>query len=362
MTAKADAQLKTVAMLPDWRGGNPYQDLLAHGVATHGWKVTFSDYGEGSFPLQRLLGSQPDTRYLHLHWIAPRIEPIVWSGSAIKFRVKLWLFLADVLICRMRGRRVIWTVHNQVDHESINVEREVFVRGSLAKAVSNLIFHSERARASFRREIADVPDSKSSVIPHGNYIGVYEENAAKTASLAKELGVTTTNTVILFFGLVRRYKGVTDLISAFKKTSGSELRLIIAGRVPDIELQREIEELSASDDRIILRLGFIPEGDVAQLHSLANAVAIPFQRTLTSGSVVLAMSLGRALILPEAARVLDVVDESGAIFFGDSATLSRSIEQLSLESAAIMGQHNLDAARMLDWDGIGLRISSVYEG
>lgn len=357
-----DGAERTVVMLPDWRRENPYQDLLARGVEQQGWNVLFADFPGGLFPLQRVVRSRPEADCLHIHWIAWYLEHLFWSRSAVKFYGKAMLLLADILLCRARGRRVVWTVHNQVEHESPDAPRELWVRAWLARCVSHSIFHSENARNAFSQTAGSKTVASSSVIPHGNYVGVYPDEPQNTARLADELDIDGDNLVILFFGLIRRYKGVTALISAFSQTSRPELRLVIAGKVPEPDLLEEIESLARLDDRIVLRLGFVPEDEVAPLHAIADVVAIPFERTLTSGSVLLAMSLGKALVLPEAARVLGVVDENGARFFDNQRSLEGTIRDLTKPVAQDLGSYNAESALTLDWAGIGEQTARLYIG
>src|SRR5690606_17610161 len=66
---------------------------------------------------------------------------------------------------------------------------------------------------------------------------------------------------LIFFGLIRHYKGVDTLLSVFAKTE-SDLRLRVAGRADPTELAAELEALAAGDDRVELDLRFIPEADL----------------------------------------------------------------------------------------------------
>lgn len=351
---------KTVVHLPDWSEGNPYQLLLSGGLEKNGWDVRFQHYPDSPLPLQKVLNANPDAKALHLHWINPYIERAMWSKSFYPFYAKALLLSLDIWLARVRGRKVIWTVHNRVSHESKNPDHERIMRRLLARSVSHLIFHSAGARNAFRDEISPVSDARSAVIPHGNYIGVYQQDEAIQQQLAERFELTPAHTVVLFFGALRHYKGVPRLLKAFQQHQDANLRLIIAGQSFEDELTQQAENAAHKDSRIKLLLGFIPDQEVAPLFSLAHIVALPFEHTLTSGSALLAISLGKALLLPEHAKTLDVVDDRGAIFFSNDKHLEKTLLNLATHPLKQMGKFNLELAQQLSWENIGKGTAILY--
>jgi hypothetical protein len=107
-----------VVFVPDWRRGNPYQDLLAKGIEATGLRVTFADYPDGEFPLWTLVRRQRSIRVVHLHWTAPYLARVFWSGTEWKARMRIISLMLDVLLVRMRGIKVFWTMHNRWSHET----------------------------------------------------------------------------------------------------------------------------------------------------------------------------------------------------------------------------------------------------
>ncbi len=349
-----------VLMLPDWRGDNPYQDLLAGALTAAGWTVTFADYPDGWLPLTKALRAAPDARVVHLHWIGPYLARIFWKTPEWKARIRIALLGLDVLLCRLSGRKVVWTVHNRLSHETPNAARETLARRVIGRTVTRVLFHSASARDDVC-SLLGLSRRRTAVVPHGNYIGVYAENPQRSRELRDELELAEGTLPLLFFGALRGYKGLAVLLDAFRKTRDPKLRLVIAGKPYEEEIATQLRSAAAADDRIRLRLGFLPEADVAPLFSLVSAVAVPFERTLTSGSVILAMSLGKALLLPEHARVLDVADDGGAFFFEGTEELSRVLASLSDDRLSAMGQHNLGLAKQLDWQQIARMILGIYD-
>lgn len=350
-----------VLMTPDWRAGNPYLDLLAGAVAAQGWAVRFADLPDGNFALTRLARRErPDV--LHLHWANELLAPCAWARHSAIGWLRRRQLAADVRAARQLGVRVVWTVHNLVAHESSHPQQELSARAVLADAVDHVIVHSQGALDALRRTYGNgAPRAeRCSVIHHGNYEGLYPPNAAQEARLRKRWRLDGTETVLLFFGAVRRYKGLGRLLAALRACDRTDLRVIVAGRPADDETRCELDLACANDPRLLIEPSFIAEADAAAYYALADAVVVPFERTLTSGSAVLAITMGKALLLPSAARLLDLCDDSGALYFDDDAGLLQLLKTLDRGALRTMGQRNRLAAARLDWPTVGRRTAMAY--
>lgn len=352
-----------VVMTPDWRaGGNPYLDLLAASVAAQGWAVRFADLPDGDFALTRLVRRErPDV--LHLHWANELLAPCAWARHAVVGWLRRRKLAADVRAARRQGARVVWTVHNLVAHDSSHPQHELRARAVLADAVDHVIVHSNGALQALHHAYRNgAPRAgRCSVIHHGNYDGHYPPNPALEAQLRKRWRLDGDQTVLLFFGSVRRYKGLGRLLAAMRGCDRADLRVIVAGRPADDETRRELDQACANDPRLLVEPSFIADADAAAYYAVADAVVIPFERTLTSGSAVLAMTMGKALLLPGAARLLDLCDDSGALYFDDDAGLLRLLQTLDRVSVRTMGQRNRLAAAGFDWPTVGRRTALAYQ-
>lgn len=351
---------KRVLFLPDWREGNPYLSLLAGALEKQGYCVQFDNFKSGPFALQSLRRAHPDNKIFHIHWIDDLIASLLWPGSRLKREVLLWLLGLDVLLLRLFGVRVVWTIHNIVSHESRDPEFEKRVRRMIARTVSKVIIHSKRAADMVTSSYGIDMSQKTAVIPHGNYVGYYQPIRKKIEQLRDELGLRPNDFVLLFFGAIRPYKGVKGLLNAFSKTVRPDIRLLIAGKCWTRELEEDIISASKLDPRIVLRLEFVPEEDVAQLFAISDAVILPFQKILTSGSAVLAMSQSRALLLPDNAHVLEFGDEGGVGFYPRAAALPEFLDGLDKEQMHAMGSHNLGIVSKWNWVVTGEKTAALY--
>jgi beta-1,4-mannosyltransferase len=349
-----------VVFMPDWRAGNPYQSLLARALVAKGVKVDFHAMPRGLFALSRLPALVRNNKTLHLHWVNDLIAHLVWPQNPLWRRFKRWCLWMDVMLVRARGTRVVWTVHNLVSHESPDPNAEVAARRLLGRCCSHLVVHS----ASALRELETVwkldLSRRASVIPHGNYDGCYALRDGESSALRQRLKIPDAAICILFFGAVRRYKGVLALVHAMSQVKRQDVRLVIVGKPNEAVLKDELEAAAAADRRIVLALEFIPDEAVAAYFSLAHAVVVPFERTLTSGSVVLAMTLGKATLLSNEAKVFDLADEKTSWFFDSLDDLSALIETLRLEELQARGRLAREVADTVAWPEIASTLKRIY--
>ena len=143
-------------------------------------------------------------------------------------------------------------------------------------------------------------------------------------------------------GWVRSYKGVWELYEAFAKLDEPDARLVIAGEAVDGAYAARLTAAAKGDERIHLSLGFVPDEDLQLYLRAADVVATPFLEIFTSGSVLLAMSFGRAVIAPRRGCVTDVLDEAGGILYDadDPQGLEGALRVAMDADLEAMGRHN----------------------
>lgn len=359
MPEATEAQ-KSVLFLPDWSKGNPYQENLANALAGHGYRVRFADYPNGAFPLLKTVLANPDCHVLHIHWVNSLVEPVSWSGSALKKRIKLFMLGLDILLAKLWKVRVVWTIHNLVTHESINQKAEIEARRVIALAASHLLLHSDSALKLVEETYGLSLLRKTTIAPHGNYDGCYPPCSKIRNSLAFALNIEERHTVVLFFGAVRRYKGLETLLNSFTSTTNPLLRLIIAGSCSDPELIELITKSANGDSRILPLIRFIRDNEVQPLFDLADVIALPFERTLTSGSATLACTMGRPLLVPEEAKVLDILNTSNSLFFDTEATLTTRLQTLDKARLREQGKAARTAVEGYSWKNVSKLVATAY--
>jgi beta-1,4-mannosyltransferase len=334
--------------MPDWRTGNPYQQKLIDASAELGIEITASN-GRGFLPVLGALKDQGRVDVLHIHWTHSFI-----FGSRVPLQYYHgWRFVLGLAIAKARGIRVVWTLHNLLDHERRNLRAELFFRRRIAKLADAVLVHCTYARetASSAYGMSRGEVGKFRVIPHPNFIGIYDDSVSEAEARAS-LGLSESNLVFLFFGNIRSYKGVFDLVDAFRKFSFPEAQLLIVGRPWDDDMANALANAVRGDTRVHTVVRFVDPSEVQIFFRAADYVVFPYRDVLTSGSMLLAMSFAKAVIAPRLGCIPETVDEQCAILYeprGGESLLQALVAAAGCDAAA-MGAASRRRAEQLTWE------------
>lgn len=328
---------------------NPYTSLLRNALGEQGVAVrVVAD--PLRFFLAALTGPKPDV--LHLHWVHPisRNLPL----SILKF----CLFQAGLTLFRLRHVRVFWTIHNLEFHEKQYRWLDRLNNRLVAGKVDAAFVHGQGAIPLVRAAVG-LPANRIHHVPHGNYADAISGLAPSTSSEKRGEGKS-----FLYFGLVRPYKGVLALIEQFRRLEGAAT-LTIAGDPQDAEMRRQVEEAARPDQRIRLQLGYLPDDELARLISACDVVVLPFKDVFTSGSLVMAITWGKPVIVPSLGAIREYVDDSCAVFYdaNDDHGLFRALQtvlEMEPHQLAEKGRNAKVLSRKLDWAVSGAKIAEVY--
>jgi glycosyltransferase involved in cell wall biosynthesis len=347
--------------LPSWHD-NPYQELLASGLEARGIRV--QSLPRRTLFLHSILREGcPDIVHVH----APD-HFVVYRGPRMSAFACLVVFAAQLWMLRALGARVVWTAHDAINHERRHPLLDRLCRRWTSAVASAVIVHCEAARRVIAERFAPRREHKLHVVPHGHYLDRYarrgppEDRRAARATLRLPLDPT----ILLFFGNLRRHKGVPELIDAFRRLDRQRVLLVVAGEPFTPEVAAEIGARIGGRTDVEFRPGFVPDAEVGRYLEAADAVVCPFTSSLTSGSVALAMSFGRACIAPRLGCIPEMVGEDGGILYdydrSDSDALLHALEAAvdGKDRLDAMGERSREAIRARDWSSIAAATVDVY--
>lgn len=302
---------------------------------------------------------------VHLHWLHPFF---VRSKNHAVNIIKFFIIMSELIIIKLFGIKIIWTVHNIKNHENQNLILDRLYSFAVARLSNAMIAHCQVAKEEIIKKFSVKNINKIFVVPHGNYIESYENKIEKVTA-RKILGLKDSSLVFLFLGTIRFYKGVFELIDTFSQLhsdTSDNIQLVIAGRVYDDsqEITDTLQEKIAKDPRIKFFPGFVPDDEVQVYMNACDVVIFPYRDILTSGAVILAMSFGRACIAPRIGCIGEVLDEQGAFLYqmddkkGLVKAMNSAIEKQ--DELLSMGQHNFKLAQQYNWSYIAKMTDDVY--
>lgn len=336
--------------IPFWKE-NPYQLLLADALRHEGFVVAKAT------KLSVLQRTATRNDIVHLHWLPS------FSISPRRLRNTL-LYVRQLFRLKKKGTAIVWTAHNLVPHETLFPGLDLWLTRIVGKLSDRVICHSAAARDEviFRLKLAD--PAKVKVIPHGHYIDSYPNRTPRSVC-REQLGLERDDVVFLFLGTIRPYKGVIELVDAFRRISAKNAKLVIAGKPNTSKLDAQLKELIQDDTRIIYHPTFVADDDMQLYFNAADIVTFPYQKSLTSGALILAMSFGRASLAPRLPGMIDCLAETGGFFYDTSQrdglfhALTTAIAQRDALSA--MGNRNMERAQTWDWRSIANQTAACYK-
>jgi glycosyltransferase involved in cell wall biosynthesis len=345
----------------------PYDHALASALARRGHDVTLltSPFAHGDAPepegyrrdevflplSSRLVRRRPRSRLRLVlkgaeyvpsaAWLLRRVRALEPDVAHVQ-----WLAIPryDVHWLRRLKRPTVLTAHDVLPRQ----ERNARAWGEALGLADRVIVQSQRAVDQLAA--AGVPREKLVRIQHP----VFESGLEVAAPSGK---------TILFFGLIREYKGLDVLLRALADVP--DARLVVAGDPLDpVEpLQRLAGELGVAD-RVEWRLGFLPDEQIPRLMAEATLVALPYLKIDSSGVLATALGHGRPAVVTDVGGLPDAIRDFGAgraVPPNDPQAFAAALRELLEQDALAKAFAGAQAARRaLSWDAAAAAHEAVY--
>lgn len=349
-----------VVMMPNYTKDNPYQTLLADGVKASNVFVVLPHHYRRVLPFLRFVKSScsEPVQLLHLHWYEP-----FWKGERVWERLfYLGKILIDLWLLKQTGVKLVWTVHNELSHEARFHRMEQCLRRGLARLADRVIVHSHSVIGSMQKQLA-LSSHKIAVVPHGHYRSAYAQSELGK-DVRAQLGLPERGRIFMNLGMMRAYKGVESLLAAWAEHCKRfpEDTLLLAGEAQSDDYGQHLAQAVNRVEGVIWHQGFVPQEKIADYYRAADVVVLPFQRTLTSGSLLLAMSFDRPVIAPRAGNIPEALGNADALLYdiGEEEGLLKALARATTVDLAELSQRTRIACDQLDWDSVGEKTAQVY--
>lgn len=288
--------------------------------------ITFTtQYPSFLFPGKTQLTDDPAPRGLQISRAIHSCNPLTWLKVGHQLRKQH----PDLLICcywmaffapcfstierivkRNGHTRCIALVHNMMPHEPSILDKlfaPAFVRQTdgfvaLSKSVLEDISKVEGKAGN------DANAKPKAFNPHPIY-DHYGERMTK-AEACKALGIDPQLDYMLFFGLVRAYKGLDLLIDAFAQVKEElpKLRLLIAGEFyEDEQKYREQIRQAGLDERVIIRNEFIADSELRKYFGAADLTVQPYKSATQSGVTQVAFHFEKPMLVTNVGGLSEIV-------------------------------------------------------
>lgn len=347
------------------RDENPYQRLLYREMDPREAVVCYEDGPTGSQSLNLLLAPLMLARYrakgfrvLHLHWVFRFALP--WArGAATARRAMQWWFARYLDAARLLGFRIVWTAHDLVPHERVFFDDER-ARAALLSRADMVIALSESTAA----QLVGLGARAVRVIPFGPFSAISAAPAARAAARSA-LGVRDGDVFVVSAGKLEPYKGAELLLEAAARfATDPPVRVLVAGRCRDEAYRRRLEEAAqAAGERATLRIGWVPDDELAAIYAAADFAAFPFTEITNSSSVLMALAHAVPVIIPDLENLHDIPEACALRYDADEGGLMGALQQavgLPEQRRSAMALAAADFAHLADWSTIARATIGVY--
>lgn len=346
--------------------GPPYQELLYRGVEAAGVRVRYAEGPTPSHTLNIFLAPVMLTwcrvrgyQILHIHWVFQFSLPWATRSHWVK-RMMEWWFGMYLRLAVLLGYKIVWTAHDLLPHEPV-FANDARARDLLLSKASEVIALSE----STAMELRTLGARHVSVIPIGSYAEPYPVKVT-TEEARASFGFREDDVVITLVGKMEEYKGADLLLlAAAQLPESSRIKLLLAGSCSDKSYLGELSRLAnEATVTVVTHFQWVPDQDLARYLQATNIAAFPFREISNSGSVLLALSFGRPVIIPNLPALRDIPSGTAIRFEQGADSLLAALiraEDLSAMEYRDMSEAALSWATRSDWESISRETIEAYE-
>ncbi|HZW39040.1 MAG TPA: glycosyltransferase [Ignavibacteriaceae bacterium] len=209
------------------------------------------------------------------------------------------------LIKKKLGNKIFFITENVVSHEANIVDRTLTKLG-LANS-SGFLTLSEKVESEVKEFAKNKPIYLSELPIYDCYISESNKEFNK-----EKFGFSPDNKVVLFFGYIRKYKGLDLLIKAMPMLLEKypEMRLLVVGESYDnpVTYNSIIKELKL-DDKVVFINKFVPNEDVEEYYAVSDLVVLPYRSATQSGILNVAYGFLKPVVVTNVGGLTEFVDE-----------------------------------------------------
>ncbi|MBN2880929.1 glycosyltransferase [Candidatus Woesearchaeota archaeon] len=359
-----------ISSLPPIKGISPYTSGYVKALSKH-IKIDFLGFNK-IYPSFLYPGGITDNsailvkqnKNLKIKNVLNWYNPIQWISEAFRIKTPVvhaqwwsWplapLYWTILGISRLRGKKVIMTIHNVKPHEKSKLK--IWLNNSVYGFANEYVVHTEQGYKDLRKIVST---KKINLIPHGLI-----ENPLRNISVIearKKLGLNINDKILLCFGNIRDYKGVDIALKSLAQIKDKKVKLLIAGKCWEdwSKYQKIIDKYNLSS-RVILKLDFIPAFETEYIFKASDLILMPYKHfDAASGVASQIIPYKIPFIVSKTGSLPDLVFSDVCLIKpNDYVTLSKNIVKI-LSDKKLYSKLKKDVSsiqKKLSWDELVLK-------
>ncbi len=284
--------------------------------------------------------------------------PLAKEGLSLELLFLRW--------ARSRGIRIVYTVHNVLPQGTGRRLQPLYAR--IYELADRLICQTEEARKRLVSEFRTDPE-RIDLIPHG--VMFADGSRPSPAEARARLGVSPGSFVVLWQGIIQRYKGAELLLEAWEQVARqvAGALLVVAGTGDAAYLKALSDQIRTLniEGSVRCEFRFVPFEEVPVFLQAADVVVYPYREISTSGALMTGLAFEKAVVATSLPAFREVI-ESGrtGILVEPENPRALGVALIRLaehpeERASIAERAGALFRQQYAWNAIARKTREVYE-
>lgn len=246
------------------------------------------------------------------------------SVTIVNFFTSDFLTFLLIFFSKVFSKKLIVIAHDIESFKGNNISFfEKIIYNNFADSV---IVHNKFCYKKLSEKINN--PEKIEIIKQGGYISYFGKMPSMDEAF-RHLKLDVSKKYILFFGQIKKDKGLDILLNALKDVN-QNIHLIIAGKNTDSDflLYRKLIKNNGIEDRVMVKNYFISNTEMKNLFSCSSAIILPYKKIYQSAVILMSMSLNLPVIASDLKPINElIIDNFDGITFSseDTHDLARKI-------------------------------------
>lgn len=240
----------------------------------------------------------------------------------------------NLLLFRRNKFKVVATVHDVEAFDKFGKKINANKYKKFEIKIDEIIVHSNYAKESLLKYFTNTPENKIHVVPILDIDFLYKSSLTRVEA-RKKLNLPQNDKLILFFGQIKKVKGLDILLKAFAliRKQSSNVKLIITGipwKVSFDEFQKIIDDNDMRNE-VIINLNYIPNETIPVYYNACDITVLPYRKIYSSAIIIRSLDYGAAIIASNLDVFKNIITENvnGILFENENhVELSNKIQTL----------------------------------
>ncbi len=257
----------------------------------------------------------------HYHWLEFQDAKSL-SGMPWKL---LW-----ILLFKLIGGKLIWTIHNEEPHDQKFLKMHLFLHKMMARLANAVHVHCATAGKRMSTKL-NVPLTKFYIIPHPSFpaSSLPKKEAIDTLNKTFGLNLTLKKPLALIFGQISHYKHIEDILVDFHKDESIQFLVVGTIKKGNEELGARLKQLSQTYSHIHLVDTFISDSLLPFLFNATDVCLFNYKQLLTSGGIHMALSYNIDIIAPKLGCIAELESNPSVFLFETNSERNAMIRKIS---------------------------------